>query len=256
MKIPGFIQGLFTSSKPQDIEDEDFVVVSSKELSKLSPNQQDLLISKTHELFQGAIVEEIEYSQAELASCGQINQAGKLKPFTNYSADSPHTYTSNIAQGERETTYHIKLASAVIRTFSSCVPGQDPLRSLQTQLQEGHKYRNRALQVAAVLKQIGDGLAPLPNNSDINMALADLNGRVNFDPLQKGAIVFDNLMAKEGPIQITISDTIDIEDEEGGSITSFAGSRVISVLEPDADGTVKCQVSRNYQVNNLNININ
>ncbi|MBP7074183.1 MAG: hypothetical protein KBA81_02230 [Rhabdochlamydiaceae bacterium] len=256
MKITELFQSLFASNKPQELKDEDFVMVSDREPSKLSQSQQELLKRRTQELFQNNIVEEIEYSQAELASCGQINQAGKLKPFTNFSADSPHTYTSNIAQGEREATYHFRLASAVIKNFSNCVPGQDPLRSLQTQLQEGHKYRNRALQVAAVLKQIGDGLAPLPNNSDINMTLADLIGRVNFDPLQKGHIVFANLMAKEGTIQITISDTIDIEDEDGGAIASFAGSRVISVLEPDADGTVKCQVSRTYQVNDLNININ
>ncbi len=237
MKIFESLQRLFAPPKAQELKDEDFVIVY----------EQQPILDKVKELFQNKIVEVVVYTSQELSSCGQTNSSGKIKPFTNFDSESPHTYQSNLMKGEGDGTYHIRLASAVIQAGLGQEPGQDPFQSLQTQLKPGHPKRNRALQVAAILKQIGDELSPLPNDPSINMILSAVGGIANFDPLQKGTIRFSDL-------QVDVADEVEIQDLQGGVIASLKGERTIVVHSPDQEGAVTCVIERTYHPENLIIN--
>lgn len=248
MSVKLFIQDVFgfSQQKTQESDDQDFVIIESP-TTTLSTTEQQQLIDKVKEQFGNTIREEVVYTPANLASSGQINESGNLTPFTYYNAETPHTYASNIVKGEGEGTYHIKLASAIINECLGLEKGRSSLQVLQTQLQEGDPRRAKALQVAAVLHQVGDALSPLPNDPTINAALVDLKGCVTFNPQQTGLIYFNTLKPVDKVIRFVVSqEFIDVKDLDGITIGSFMGQRRISVHQPNRNGEVKCIIEREY----------
>lgn len=198
------------------------------------------LISKVKELFTGKIEEVIEYSHADLKSAGTRNSSGKLKPFTNFGATSPYTYTSNLTTSSNAE----EIAAQVIRTYLTVEGHENPFEVLQRELSGKNP---RASQVAAVLHQVGDSLSPLPNDSKINMALAAHNGFVDFDPKQKGNINFTISANTNRSLELTVnSESVDVKDISGKAICSFISQRRISVELPTVDGTLKCVITRQY----------
>lgn len=253
MSVSLFIRDLFgiSEQKSQVIDDQDFVIIDEP-VSALPLDKQQQLIDKVKELFSETIREEVVYTADELASCGQLNRSGSLIPFTNYNTDVPHSYQSNMAAREGEGTYHIRLASAIIQSSLGVEKGKTSLQLLQSRIATGDK---KALQVAAVLKQIGDSLSPLPNDPQINMSLMEREGCVTYDPTQKGTIHFYNLNSADRVMRFVVSrEVIDIKDLEGTKIGSFIGQRVISVHQPNRDGQVKCVIEREYLPHLLTVN--
>jgi hypothetical protein len=199
-------------------------------------------------LFQNRTQEQVKYETWELASTGTTNGSGRLKPFTNYTAENPYTYRSNLLPQESEKKMrHEQLADAVITKYLEVQ--ESPIQTIQASLKEGHFQRNRALQVAAALRQVGDGLAPIP--MDHNPILIEAGVLATFNPQQTGFIVFHESESQTSPIHVSVwNEVVDVKlltpDQEGPTIQSFMGQRTISVELPDSQGAVSCHVIREF----------
>ncbi len=248
MSVQLFFKNVFGFSplKSQVLDDQYFVIIDDP-VTALSTAEQQQLIDKVKELFGNTIREVVTYTPADLASTGQLNGSGNLTPFTNYNADTPHTYASNIVKGEGEGTYHIRLASAIINESLGLEKDHSSLQVLRAQLKEGDPRRAKALQVAAVLHQVGDSLSPLPNDPTINATLIESKGFVTFDSQQKGLIYFSTLNPADRVIRFVVSqEFIDVKDLDGIKIGSFMGQRRISIHQPNRNGEIKCIIEREY----------
>lgn len=236
----------FTGAKATELpslSEDDFVGVQAA-----LAEQQQPIVDKVQELFTAQMNESVIYTRADLASCGQIKvSTGDLKPFTNYGIGKPYTYRVSLVDGEGLPTYHVKVAAVVIRKYLGLAADSKPFTELQNQISQGIP---RALQVAAVLKQIGDGLDPLPNDLQIQMSLVSLGGQVAFDPQQKGRITFKE-SSQNSPIEMVIdNEMIEVQEVDGTRIGRFPGQRTISVGMP-INGDVTCPVVRRYRPEDL-----
>jgi hypothetical protein len=144
-----------------------------------------------------------------------IASTGDLKPFTNYSIEKPYTYQTSVATGEGLPTYHVKVAAAVIKKYLDIPSTSTPFTALQGEIAQNNP---RALQVAAVLRQVGDGLSPLPEDVQIQMSLMEMGGQATFNTQQKGTITFSESPTPSSPIEIRINDEIVIQESDGTMI--------------------------------------
>jgi hypothetical protein len=213
---------------------------------KLDPSAKDLAIAELRRNFSDG-QSEFEYSKTTLLKSG--NGTGvNLVPFQSYTSSSPYTYKSKglpcDGAAKNIPLYPITLMCSIINKYDRFGnQRKDPIQRLQESLQSPNN--NRALQIAAVLNLVGDGLSPLPK--DCNVAL----GACSVKQQSSGTIEYLG-RGDEPNIKLQISgEIVGVYTREGDHIGNYTLNRTIEVLPPGPDGNVTYLLTRAYDFSNL-----
>jgi hypothetical protein len=232
-----------------------FLAKSDKSSSAIEMHEPKLSKAKVAQIYSKIIVDQVEYDKTKLTSCG-TSKGEKIRPFLNYGKTNPHTYRSNLVEGDGEAAYHDELAARIISKYLEPTTSANWGATLQNSLQDGHPKQVLALRVAAMLIQIGDGLNPLPHDLNIQFDIIKLGCQVTYDSKQKGMILFDdigNITVIGESLNATYEDLCAADDEDrvipGELIMQFEGQRTITIGMPDHEGNVICTIARKYFFN-------
>lgn len=208
--------------------------------------------------------ESIKRTESDLLEFG-VQKRETIKPFSGCSeptAAAPNGVPYiHRAQGlpeidESLSPHYKKLISGVIKKYLKEITGQDDIEALKTCLadKKGDLYK-RALQVSAVLGQVGDNLQSLSG--------ANENAHINkvYDhnyiamPVEHGVVITYADIDAEGAISLEVSPAnIEIYalDEPTVLVGVISVAQSIKVLPADDEGNVVCLIDRKYDFSNFN----
>jgi hypothetical protein len=207
-------------------------------------------VAFTGELLNKGLKDEDQFSGEELSQIGR-NREGYLTPFKDFFDKFPYRISG--IKPQEGIPYSETVFNTYVKRVLGLEEGQDALERMQECLVEGHRLRNKALQLHAFFKLIGNkNIALSPKDFEVSSAMAEKGAMFDIYPAKYGRVV--PFLSQFGEFvtcqvkgeQLRLKSIADLGQDDKAPLATFNTQRSITICPPDELGNVSYIVNRGF----------